>query len=47
MKKPWKCECGEWNWSKNAYCEKCSKPRKRDMVNPSFTDILAKLKEVS
>jgi hypothetical protein len=45
MSKPWKCECGEWNWAKAAYCEKCNKPKKGGFINPSFNDILVKLKE--
>lgn len=47
MKKPWKCECGEWNWAKVDYCEKCNKPKKDELVNPSFANILAKLKETT
>jgi hypothetical protein len=47
MKKPWKCECGEWNWAKAVYCEKCNRPKRNELVHPSFTDILAKLKETS
>jgi hypothetical protein len=47
MRKPWKCKCGEWNWAKTIYCEKCSEPKNTEIIDSVPDDILSKLKETA